>query len=373
MIYLDAAATSLQKPRAVAAASAWAIQNLTTPGRGGHKAAMRAADTAFACREELAGLFHMDNPEKVVFTMNATHALNVAIKSAVRPGDRVVISGYEHNAVTRPLHSLWAEVVVADSPLFDDRAAVEAFKRALPGADVCVCNHVSNVFGFVLPLREIAALCAASGVTLIVDASQSAGALDIDFPALGAEFMAMPGHKGLFGPQGTGVLLCRDTAFPLIQGGTGSFSASPEMPEDLPDRLEAGTHNIAGIAGLLRGVKFVRETGAARILRHERELCQLLAARLSKLPGAEVFCADDPILQTGVLSVRFPSVSCDALAEKLGERNVAVRAGLHCAPAAHQSAGTFDTGTLRFSVSPFNYAAEVVKVVAILKDLIYNT
>lgn len=361
MIYLDAAATSLQKPRAVASSSAWAIRNLASPGRGGHKAAMYAADTAFACRSELVELFHMDNPEKVIFTMNATHALNIALHSAVRVGDRVVISGYEHNAVTRPLYSLGAEVVVARSPLFDEDAALEAFDRALPGADLCVCNHVSNVFGFILPLRGIAKLCEKYGVTLIVDASQSAGALDIDFPALGAEYMAMPGHKGLFGPQGTGVLLCRDSALPLMQGGTGSNSACVEMPEELPDRLEAGTHNVAGIAGLLQGVRFVRATGTPRILRHERELCQNLASRLSKLPGFEVFRAGIPELQAGVLSMRCQGISCETFAEKLGERDVAVRAGLHCAPTAHRTAGTIDTGTVRFSFSPFNYPAEIAK------------
>jgi selenocysteine lyase/cysteine desulfurase len=216
---------------------------------------MMAAETAFNCRTEIAALFGMNDPEKVIFTMNATHALNIAIKSSVRPGDRVVVSGYEHNAVTRPLNVSGAQIAEARSPLFDQAACLDAFAKELPGADVCVCNHVSNVFGFILPIHEISRLCRRHGVTLIVDASQSAGAIDIDFSALDAEYVAMPGHKGLFGPQGTGVLLCRESALPLMQGGTGSNSAQVEMPDFLPDRLEAGTHNITGIAGLLEGVR----------------------------------------------------------------------------------------------------------------------
>ena len=252
MIYLDSAATTLQKPPEVARASAWAIGHLASPGRGGHRPAMAAADAAFACREEAAALFDVPEPERVVFTFNATHGLNLAIKSLVRPGDTVVVSGYEHNAVTRPLRAIPGVTVrVADSPLFDRAAALEAFRRALtPEVRAAVCTHVSNVFGFILPIEDIAALCRSRGIPLIVDASQSAGCLPISLRQLGAAFIAMPGHKGLYGPQGTGLLLCGGAAEPLLEGGTGSVSLRQEMPDFLPDRLEAGTHNIAGIAGL---------------------------------------------------------------------------------------------------------------------------
>ena len=174
MIYLDSAATSLLKPPSVARATAMAVRTMASPGRGGHSAAMRAADTVFACREAAAELFHVPEPERVVFTMNATHALNIAIHSLVSPCDPVVISGYEHNSVTRPLHALGAQVRVAESPLFDPEAAVSAFRRALPGAKAALCTMVSNVFGYLLPVREIAELCAAAGVALIVDAAQAA-------------------------------------------------------------------------------------------------------------------------------------------------------------------------------------------------------
>lgn len=359
MIYLDSAATSLQKPREVETAMITAMRTKASPGRGGHRPAMLAADAALDCRIAVADLFNAGEPERVVFTLNATHALNIAIRSVVKPGARVVISGYEHNSVTRPLNALGAEVTVAASPLFEPEAAVEAFRKALPGADACVCNHVSNVFGYILPLEEIAEMCAANGVPLIVDASQSAGCADIDFKALRAEFMAMPGHKGLLGPQGTGILLCRDGGEPLMYGGTGSDSALQSMPAYLPDRLEAGTHNITGIAGLLEGVKFVTRRTPAKILAHERRLSEILSARLRRIPGLAVYDTNCIECKAGVLSVGCGGLGCVNLAEALGKRGVAIRAGLHCAPTAHRTAGTFESGTARFSFSPFNTESEV--------------
>ena len=209
MIYLDSAATTFQKPPAVAAAMERALATMSSPGRGGYSEAMEAAETAFACRSELAELFGVGNPERVIFTMNATHALNLAIKSLVPPGGRAVISGYEHNAVTRPLAALRAQTAVAAAPLFQPEAVTEAYARLVtPDTDAVICNHVSNVFGFIQPVEAVAALCRERGVPLIVDASQSAGMLPLDLERLGAAFIAMPGHKGLYGPQGIGVLLC---------------------------------------------------------------------------------------------------------------------------------------------------------------------
>ena len=197
MIYLDSAATTLQKPPAVARAMARAVNHLATPGRGGHAPAMAAAETAFACRRVAAELFQLENPEQVVFTFNATHGLNIAIRSLLEPGDAVVISGYEHNAVTRPLRALGAEVRVAEAPLFDREAQLAAFERQLDGdVKAVLCTHVSNVFGFVLPVGEIAALCRARGIPFVLDASQSAGCLPVRMGELGAAFIAMPGHKG---------------------------------------------------------------------------------------------------------------------------------------------------------------------------------
>ena len=210
MIYLDSAATTLQKPPAVAKAAGWAVNNLASPGRGGHPSAMAAAGLAYECREKAAKLFNVSDVASVVITTSATHGLNIAIKSMVRRGARVLISGYEHNAVTRPLTAVGADIVVAESELFEPEMALHAFETRLAGdISLVICNHVSNVFGYILPTERIAQVCRERGVPLIIDASQSAGVLDIDFAALGAEFIAMPGHKGLYGPQGTGLLLCK--------------------------------------------------------------------------------------------------------------------------------------------------------------------
>lgn len=361
MIYLDNAATTLQKPPAVAQAAARAIRHMATPGRGGHPPAMAAAATAFACRDAAADLFDVPYPESVVFTCNATHALNLAIHAVVKPGDTVLISGYEHNAVTRPLHAIAGVTVkTARAPLFDRQGILAAFEAELTDeVSAVITTHVSNVFGFVLPVEEIAQLCRRRGVPLILDASQSAGCLPVSMRQLGAAFIAMPGHKGLYGPQGTGLLLCNAQTSPLILGGTGSASIQQEMPEFLPDRLEAGTHNIPGIAGLLEGLRFVRRTGSERILRHEQMRIRQLAQGFRALGEIEVFYTEDPDAQAGVLSFRWEKWDCEELAEALGRRAVAVRAGLHCAPLAHESAGTLDSGTVRVSVSAFTREADV--------------
>ena len=372
MIYLDSAATTFQKPPSVARAMAEALNTMSSPGRGGHPLAMQAAETAFRCRSELAELFHVRSPEQVVLTMNATHALNIAVKSLVPPGGSAVISGYEHNAVTRPLAALGAKVSVADGPLFHPEAVTEAFEALVrPGVDAVICTHVSNVFGFVQPVEAVAAVCRRQGVPLMIDASQSAGILPLDLEALGAAYIAMPGHKGLYGPQGTGVLLCGRDAKPkpLMEGGTGSISLSQDMPDFLPDRLEAGTHNMPGIAGLLAGVEFVRRQGTEAILRREHALTRRTAEGLAGLPGVEVFALPEGAAQAGVLSFRIPGRDAEAVGGALAERGIAVRAGLHCAPLAHRTVGTLDTGTVRVSFSTFNTLREADTLVQAVEDI----
>lgn len=360
MIYLDSAATTFQKPRCVKSAMVRALDTCSSPGRGGHRYAMNAAEELYRCRERAAKLFNVPDVERVAVTFNATHGLNIAVRSLVRPGDRVVISGYEHNSVVRPLHALHADVAVAGSPLFDARAALRAFDAALDrGARCAVVNHVSNVFGFALPVYEIAALCRDRGVPLIVDASQSAGVLAVDYQKLGADFIAMPGHKGLYGPQGTGLLLVSRDAAPLLYGGSGSDSLNPDMPGFLPDRLEAGTHNMPGVAGLSEGIDFVLKKGTERIAAHERLLIRRLAAGLAKVRGARAFVAEEADNQTGVLSFTLDAMGSEEAGERLGAMGFAVRAGLHCSPLAHKTVGTLKTGTVRVSVSYFNTQAEI--------------
>ena len=371
MIYLDSAATSLQKPAAVRYAVSDTMTTMSSPGRGGYESAMLAADTVLDCRTALADMFCVPDPEQVIFTSSATHGLNIAIGSLVRPGDPVVISGYEHNAVWRPLHALGADIRVAEAPLFEPQTMVEAYRRLLPGAKAAVCCQVSNVFGYILPVQEIAALCRAYGVPLIVDASQGAGSVGLDFDALGCAFAAMPGHKGLLGPQGTGVLLCgQEHVQPVLYGGTGSMSALSTMPDFLPDRLEAGTHNVPGIAGLLAGVRWLSRRTIAAVLSHERQLLGAFSEELDRIKVVRQFKSEDPSCQSGVLSVQLEDVDCEEAAMGLGQRGIAVRAGLHCAPLAHRTAGTLERGTVRFSFSPFNTMSEVYAAAEAVADLV---
>jgi len=361
LIYLDSAATTLQKPPGVINAVCTAMRRASSPGRGGHPWGMEAARIAFRCREMAAHLFHVPQPEQVVFTSNATHGLNLAIRTLVHPGATVLISGYEHNAVSRPLYAIPnIKCRVALSRPFDQDGMLKSFRDELEhGTDVVVCTHVSNVFGFILPIKEIAQMCKNYHVPLIIDASQSAGCVPIDFADLGAAFIAMPGHKGLYGPQGTGLLLCAQQAQPLLYGGTGSLSSQQSMPDFLPDRLEAGTPNIPGIAGLMEGIRFVMRKGVNNVARHEQKLTRELGQRLEALPGSKVFLAQDPAQQSGVLSFILEGKDCEEVGEWLGEHGVAVRAGLHCAPIAHQTAGTWGTGTIRASISAFNTLEEI--------------
>ena len=345
MIYLDNGATSFRKPPAVARAVVDAMARYANPGRGGYGQAMEAARAVYRCRR-IAGEFFGCEPEQVVFTSNCTHGLNIAIRTLVGPGSRVVISGFEHNAVTRPLHLLGAQVTVAGRKLFDQADTLQAFEDALKqGQDAAVFTHVSNVFGYILPVQQMAALCRRYGVPFILDAAQSAGALNVNLRALGADFIGMPGHKGLLGPQGTGLLLCGRKPEPLVAGGTGSESASQDMPDFLPDRLEAGTLNVPGIAGLEAGLNHLRRQGISNIFRREQAAARECARELSSL-GCQVFEGPD---QAGTVSFLMPGRDCEEVADALAKKAVAVRAGLHCAPLAHESAGTFQTGTVRVS------------------------
>lgn len=344
MIYLDSGATSFHKPAGVYRAVMDAMRSCANPGRGGYPAAMAAAGRVYGCRAAAGELFDCD-PEQVVLTTSCTHGLNIAIRSLVKPGGRVVISGFEHNAVTRPLHALKARITVAGRKLFDWEDTLEKFEDALgKGADAAVFTHVSNVFGYILPVEEMAALCRRYGVPFVVDAAQSAGTLPVSLKRWGADFIAMPGHKGLLGPQGTGLLLCGAAGEPLLQGGTGSDSILQAMPDYLPDRLEPGTLNVPGYAGLREGLRYLKRVGVASI--HAREHAQLkqCIAGLEKL-GMQVFSGPHQAATVSFL----PGMDCEEAAEILAKQGIAVRAGLHCAPLAHESAGTLQTGTVRVS------------------------
>ena len=371
MIYLDNAATTLYKPRTVEHAVREAMYGAAGYARGGYAAARRAGELVYGCREQAAALFGLAQPERVIFTMNATHALNLAINALTEPKSRILVSGYEHNAVMRPLTARGISPTVLRAPLWEGERLVEAVRRALAqGADAMILNHVSNVFGSIAPLDDIAPLLTEAGVPLILDASQSAGVLDMDvkrYPCLAA--VCMPGHKALYGPMGTGLLLALDDRLasrPLMAGGTGSLSESMNQPDFLPDAQESGTPNVPGIAGLAAGIRFVRSVGTANIAAHERKLVRELVRALEANERLEVFSHPS---QTGVLSVRVKGVPAEQAAAQLADAGIAVRAGLHCAPLAHRTAGTEETGTVRLSFSFYStpgqaeQAAEAFKLV----------
>ena len=361
MNYLDNAATTLVKPRAVGEAVHRALTGAAGYARGGYAAAQRAGDLVYDCREQAAALFGLYDPSRVIFTQNATHALNIAIHALARPGMKVAVSGFEHNAVMRPLALHGIDPAVLHTPLWQPERMVQEVRRALgEGTELFILNHVSNVFGAVCPLDEIGRLLSAVGVPLILDASQSAGVLELDVsrcPCLAA--VCMPGHKALYGPMGTGLLLALDDRLasrPLMAGGTGSLSESMNQPDFLPDALESGTPNVPGIAGLAAGIAFVRAVTPAHIAGQERRLVHELARALSRESKIECFAGKK---QTGVLSFRVPGTPSEVLADMLSDEGVCTRAGLHCVPLAHRTAGTEDTGTVRLSLSFYSTARQL--------------
>ena len=343
MIYLDSGATSFWKPEPVYRAVERAMRTCANPGRGGYGAAMEASKAVYSCREEAGKLFGC-RPEQVALTTSCTHGLNIAIRTLVKPGAKVAVSGFEHNAVTRPLHALGAELRVAGRKLFDWEELLEDFERELKNADAAVFTHVSNVFGYILPVQEMARLCRDRGIPFVIDAAQSAGALKVDLKELGADFIAMPGHKGLLGPQGTGLLLCAGSAQPLLYGGTGSASIQQDMPQDLPERLEAGTLNVPGYAGLAEGLRYLNQRGVEEVFRAEHRQLERCVRGLQEL-GMRVFSGAHQATTVSFL----PGMDPEEAAQLLAGRGIAVRAGLHCAPLAHESAGTLETGTVRVS------------------------
>jgi selenocysteine lyase/cysteine desulfurase len=297
-------------------------------------------------------------PEQVVFTSNCTHGLNIAIRSLIRPGSRVLVSGFEHNAVMRPLYAQNARIEIAGRKLFDWEDTLEDFDRKLGGdVDAVVVTHVSNVFGYILPMEEIAALCRMRQIPFIIDGAQSAGILPLSMD-LGASFVAMPGHKGLLGPQGTGILLCAEPGQPLLYGGTGVASRERTMPAQPPERQEAGTLNVPGIAGLHGGLRYIRQVGRETIFRREHEQVQRCVQGLESL-GMRVFSGRH---QAGTVSF-VPGQDPEEAAQILSHHGIAVRAGLHCAPLAHESAGTMETGTVRVS---FGHNASAMQTAAFL-------
>jgi cysteine desulfurase family protein len=375
-LYFDNAATSHPKPEAVYRAVDRTLREAgASPGRGGYRQAMAASRLLFEAREAVAALFNIADSSRIVFTSSATEALNIALFGLLGPGDRVVTSTMEHNAVTRPLRLLQergTEVVKvpADRQGFVNPADIRAACATRPR--MVVLTHCSNVTGTRQAIEELGPWCRRNGILLLVDAAQSAGLFDIDVEEQAIDLLAAPGHKGLLGPPGTGLLYLRQglQPAPLIIGGTGGNSASELPPEELPERLESGTANLPGLAGLKAGVEFLQEQGLSRIRRHEQTLLQQLIAGLQQLPGLRLFGPLDPDRQGSVLSFTLDGRDPAAIAFYLDQDHlINARAGLHCAPDAHRTIGTFPHGTVRVSPGFFTTAEDIDLLIRALADL----
>lgn len=378
MIYFDNSATTFPKPQQVTTAVQASFQKYgANPGRSGHKMSIAAAEEIYRCRVLAAELFNAPGPECVAFTLNCTEAVNMVLKGLLKPGDHVVTSTLEHNAVMRPLQALADKGVTftaAQVAPGDNDATVNAFRKALkPNTALVICTHASNVWGIRLPVERIAALSREYGIPMAVDCAQSAGVLPIDMQDAGIDYLCVAGHKGLYGPMGTGMLITAKGSelSTIIEGGTGTASASFMQPDTMPDRMESGTPNVSGIAGLRAGMEFVKGKGTERIYAHEMKLVQALYDRLSKMKGVTLYTPRPEIpYYVPVLSFNVEGMRSELVGKALDERGIAVRPGLHCAPAAHSFYGTLETGAVRVSPSAFSNMNEINAFVLALMKII---
>jgi len=374
MIYLDYAATSWPKPKEVMRAmSDFMEYSGGNPGRSGHRLSISAARIVFNAREAVANLFHVTDPLRVIFTANVTHALNLALYGLLKPGDHVVTSSIEHNSVMRPLRALEKQgikLTVVQCKM-EGCLDLDLWRAAVtPGTRLVVVTHASNVMGTVLPVKEIAAIAHQAGALILVDSAQTAGVIPIDQPDMGIDLLAFTGHKGLYGPTGTGGLVIGegvDTSQlqPVVRGGTGSRSEFEEQPDMLPDKYESGTANSVGIAGLGAGVRWIQSIGVESIRAREVELNELLLSGLKNIPGITVYGPSDPEKRTAVVSCRVAGQNVSEVGLRMDDEfGILCRVGLHCAPSAHKTIGTFPEGTIRLAPGIFTSPEDIRTVIA---------
>ena len=376
MIYLDNAATTYPKPPSVLAAVVRGLEKCGNHGRGGHALSLAAAEELWTARETAARLFHSDAPERVVFCENCTMALNMALKGLLSGGGHAVCSDVEHNAVMRPLHALSvsgvATFTVVETDPEDDEKTVENFRRAItPDTTVLCCTACSNVTGAGLPLRALGAFARERNLAFVVDGAQAAGTLPLDMKRDNIDFLCLPGHKGLYGPMGTGLLLCGDR-YPLatwMEGGTGSQSLSYYPPEELPDRLECGTLNLPGICGLRAGMEFVEKRGVEAIAAAKRRVMAPAVEMLAANPRVTLCSAPLSPQNAPLVTFTVAGVPSERVAEALAAAGVAVRAGYHCAPAAHAKCDTLDAGAVRVSPSVFTDGRQIAAFLKIFDEI----
>ncbi len=377
MIYFDNAATSYPKPPGVLAALRGAMVYYgANPGRGGHDLSISTAQAVYQVREAAANLLDVPNPENVIFTNNCTHGLNTVIQGVLAPGDHVIVSDLEHNSVTRPLYRLLRQGVtfdIAQTVPGDDDQTVRAFAKLMNGKTrLIICTHGSNVFGIKLPVRQLAEMARRAGVLFLVDAAQTAGVLDISAVTDGFDYLCAPGHKGLYGPTGTGVMVINTTVMPapLMQGGTGSQSYAYEQPDFPPDCYESGTINTLGIIGMGAGLAYVTARTPQKIYAYEMSLAGYIYNHLSRNSKVELYTPAPRVGESlPVLSFNLQGLTGEETAACLNKQGFALRGGLHCSPLAHKKYGTLERGTARISVGCFNTLCEAEMLCAAIKKI----
>jgi cysteine desulfurase family protein len=383
LIYLDNAATSWPKPPGVAEAVLHYIQDVgANPGRSGHQLAIEAGRIVFETREMLAQLFNVTDPLRIVFAANATEALNLALCGYLRPGDHVVTTAMEHNAVMRPLRYLQSsgvELTVVPCSAQGMLDPGDMAKAIRSNTVLLAVNHASNVVGTLLPVAEVGTIAERHGLLFLVDAAQTAGAYPVDVQQMKIDLLAFTGHKALLGAQGTGGLCIGERVDlsrlqPLKRGGTGSRSESEEQPDFLPDRYESGTANGMGIAGLGAGVRFVLEAGVERIRAHEQQLTAQLLAGLRSISGVRIYGPGKAEQQTATVSFNVEGFEPSDVALRLDEEyNIMCRPGLHCAPSAHRTIGTYPRGTVRFGMSYLNTTEQIDVAIEAVRNIAEQT
>jgi cysteine desulfurase family protein len=379
MIYLDNSATTWPKPPAVKEAMVTFMEEVgANPGRSGHRLSIEAARVMYETREALATLFHAKDPLRIVFTLNATESINLALKGLLKPGDHVITSSMEHNSVMRPLRHLEGNgielsVIGCSEEGILDPQDVE--KKIKSNTRMVVLTHGSNVTGTLLPITEVGAVTRKHNLFFLVDSAQTAGACPIDMEKDGVDLLAFTGHKSLYGPQGTGGLVLGERIhekemIPLKQGGTGSRSEFEKQPDFLPDCFESGTPNGPGIAGLLAGLHFVLKEGIEKIRKQEGRLIEKLIVGLKELPGVKIYGPENREQRIATLSFNIEGRTPSHVSTRLEkEFSILCRPGLHCSPAAHRTLSTFPDGTIRFSLGAFNTEDEVNTVIKAVSEI----
>jgi len=377
MIYFDNAASSWPKPPEVISAMNDFMERVgANPGRSGHQASLKAGRIVLKTREAVAELFNIKDPSRVIFTLNGTYGLNLGIKGLLKAGDHVVLTSMEHNSVMRPLRYLEKMKKVKLTIIYcqrDGQLNLEDLRKTLEGkVTLVIATHASNVTGGIMPLKEIGKLVKIEGGLFMVDACQSAGSLPLDLDEMGIDLLAFTGHKGMLGPQGVGGLYIREgiELEPLVQGGTGSNSGEELQPEFFPDRYESGTLNTVGVAGLGAGVEFLLRIRIEEIRKKEEALIRTLIEGMKEIEGIEIYGPEDPENRIAICSFNFKGRDPAEVGYLLDrEFGIMCRVGLHCAPAAHRTIGTYPQGTVRFSLGYFNREEEVYTALNALRKV----